>query len=359
MPRVLIGLFAFLIPAIDSAAQNQLVTQQNLIDAILGRRTFLPIELNALDLNRDNVVDIADLTFYDIVNSQLVPSASFQSSRSKVFESSTVVDIEVVLTKELEAAQEISFSLGGTATYGTKADGGDYTVAGYDPAKEMGVVSVPKGADSALIPVTIYDDSEFGEGGEYISLMLRGGSVQTYFLGARQQHILLLDDNDATWTVGLEMPASDGYESFKLEIIEEDGVFDGRVLSDTNLIPQPEPNDADARGEDGWDATFFAGTGTLRIEIGPLPVKKELSLFDVERTLSYVLDIGPGKGDYVYDTNREYSGIVTAILNPVESRLGSTAQRFIYLRTESIGILTMRRLPSDVPAEALVLTDEN
>lgn len=343
--------------SIQAWPQGQLVTESNLADAILERQNFLPIELNALDLNRDGVVDIADLTYYAILNSALVPSASFQSVTSKAFEGNGTVEIGIVLTKPVEAEVTVTYSIGGTATYGTKAEGGDFTIAGYNPATKAGSATIPAGGDSAVIVVTVYDDGVFNEGVESVSFMLTGGGVNSYFLGARQLHTFYIDDNDTVWTVGLVMPDSDGYESFEMEIVQEDGVFDGRVLSDTKLIPLPEPNDAGASGDDGWDARFSAGTGSLRIEIGPLPFDRDLSLFEVERTLSYVLEIGPSFGEYIYQPNREFSGVATAFLEPVKARLGETDQRHLYLRRESAGQLTMRRLPSNVVPQEVVLTN--
>lgn len=352
-----LGAAVLALVCMEASAQGQLVTESNLADAILERQNFLPIELNALDLNRDGLVDIADLTYYAILNSSLVPSASFQSLTSKAFEGNGVVEIEIVLTKPVETEETVTYSIGGTATYGTKANGGDFTVAGYNPATNSGSVTIPAGGDSAVIVVTVYDDGLFNEGVETVSFMLTGGGVDSYFLGARQLHSFYIDDNDAVWTVGLVMPDGDGYESFEMEIVQEDGVFDGRVLSDTKLIPTPEPSDADARGDDGWDARFSAGTGTLRIEIGPLPFDRSLSLFEVERTLSYIFEIGPSFGEYIYQPNREFTGIVTTVLEPVKSRLGETDQRHLYLRRESVGELTMRRLPSNVVPEEVVLNN--
>ena len=352
-----ISVLSTIILSTTAFAQGQLVTESNLIDAILERETFLPIELNALDLNRDGVVDIADLTFHAIVNSNFVPSVSFGASVTKTFEGPTVVSIEVVSTEPFDADQEIQFSLSGTAKYGTKASGGDYTVAGYDAGTEMGIVTIPAGSDSTVISVTLYDDADLDEGTEYVSFMLKGGGVDTYFLGARQLHGLYIDDNDGKWTVGIELPDGERYESFEMEIIQEEGVFDGRVLSDTKLIAPPEQNDVDARGDDGWDARFYTGDKTLRIELGPLPVAKSLSLFDVDRTLSYVLDVNPSVGNYVYDPNREMSGAAMSILTPVKSRLGDIDQRHIYLLRESSGTFTMLRKPSNVEAEPVVLTD--
>ena len=206
--------------------------------------------------------------------------------------------------------------------------------------------------------MTVYDDTVFDEGMETVTLSLTGGSTQTYFLGARQNHIFYIDDNDSIWLAAMFFEEGGGYESFRLEIIQENGSFDGRVLSDDTLIPKPEPGDANARGEDGWDARFFSGTQALRIEIGPIPVDRSLSLFDTHRTRSYVFQIGPGVGPYKYDAKGELTGLATETLEAVKTRLGPRDQRRQFLRRETVGALLLRRQSSTVNAEEIMYIDE-
>lgn len=47
-----------------SLSASEVVTKQNIIDAVLERKTFTPDEESELDLNRDNLLDVADLIHY-------------------------------------------------------------------------------------------------------------------------------------------------------------------------------------------------------------------------------------------------------------------------------------------------------
>ncbi len=82
-------LFLFLPPLLYAAE----VTEQDLRDAITGKRTFTQEELNAMDLNMDGQVDVADLvsisTIEDIILPKEIPgniwlaSISFSTDQSK------------------------------------------------------------------------------------------------------------------------------------------------------------------------------------------------------------------------------------------------------------------------------------
>ena len=338
-----------------AAAQSQLVTEQNLGDAILERQDFVPIELDSLDINRDGTVNIADLTYFVFLNAGLVPSVSFDGYTSKAYEGDGIVGLRLVFTKPLESAQTLVYSVGGTATYGPKAEGGDYTVAGYDPAANEGTIDVNAGDTEANLEMTIHDDALFGEGVETVTFQLTGGSTQTYFLGINQSHIFYVEDNDAAWTAGLVFPQGSGYESFDLEITQEEGVFSARVRSDGALIATPEPGDPKSSGVDGWDARCYTGTRALRIEIGPLPVEPGLSFFDCHRIRSYVIEIGPGLGEYRYDPRREFTGIASEALVPVKERLGAMDHRRRHLRREQTGAVVLSRHPSKVTVEEVEL----
>ena len=354
-----ITVFALLFLVVTGAAlaQGQLVSEQNIADAILGRQEFLPVELNSLDLNRDGVVDIADLTFFQFRNANIVPSVSFDGLSSKAFEGDQKTAVRLVFTKAFESPQTITYTVGGTATYGSKSQGGDYTISGYDPVANAGTVNVNAGDTEAYIPITIEDDAVFNEGIESIAFHLTGGSTQTYFLGAQQTHTFFIDDNDSVWVALFQFPDGSGTESLRLEITQEAGVFSGRILSDAGLIPRPIATDPNASGNDGWQAEFHVGTNALRIEIGPIPVDRSLSFFDTHRSRYYAMDIGPGLGEYLYTPTSVMSGSVKETLQAVSSRLGPVWQKRRFLGRESVGTVVLRRQASSAVIEEVPLTD--
>jgi len=352
-------LVVFLLTVLSGSAfgQTQAITEQNITDAILGRRPFSAEELNSFDLNRDGVVDVADLAYHKVHNAEVVPSVSFAEPDTNACEDVGAIGIRLVFTKEFEAPVTLSYTLSGTATYGPKSQGGDYTVSGYDAGTGAGAIQVSAGDDEAFIAVTIQDDALFDENMETVTFLITGGDAQSYFLGAQQSHTLYIDDNDAVWTAGLQFPEGGGYASLRMEITQEDGAFTGRALSDGTLIPAPEPGDPNGSGEDGWEATFYSGSQTLRVEIGPIPVDKSLSFFDTYRSRYYVMQIGPGLGAYQYDPHAVFSGVVTETLVPVQSRLGPEWPRRSYLKRESTGTVALVKQPSEAIVEEVTLQD--
>ncbi len=354
--RIILFLMLVAIPA-SAFSQTQLITEQNIGDAILERQEFLPVELDSLDLNRDGVVNIADLTYHMLRVSDLVPSVAFDTRSAKGNESDSTIRLRIVFSKVLESDLTITYSLGGTATHGAKSEGGDYTLPGYDAASETGTLLTTAGDTEAFLEMTVHDDAIFNEGMEMVNISLTGGSSQTYFLGSLQTYTFYIDDNDAIWQAGLEFPEGGGYEHFKLEITQEEGAFSGRVLANDALIPMPEGEDANRAGEDGWVANCYAGSGTLRIEIGPIPMDASVSFFNVHRSRYYVLEFGPGKGDYRYEPNSVLMGVAEQIIEPVDSRLGEPSGAYQYLRRELTGPAMMMKQVSNVVLEEVALQD--
>lgn len=338
-------------------AASQLLSEENLLDAILGRRTFEPVEQQALDLNHDGVVDIADLTFFLLRSAHLVPSVAFEAGTSKVFEGNKTVVVPLVFTKAFEAPVTLTYSLSGTATAGPKGAGGDFDVSGYDPVSNVGQISVSPGDTSAAIQVTIYDDGLLSENVETIHFTLLGGSLQTYFLGALQSHDLYIEDNDGVWTAGLEFADSSGYLAYNIELIQEDGQFTGRVLADDGVVPMPEEDDANRSGEDGWKASVIGSQNAVRIEAGPIPVADSLSFFQMHYARYFVLDVRPGQSNYQFNADRLFSGQATQILEPLRSRLGPVWPERAYLRRESTGTFGMIRHAEPVSTEEVSLED--
>jgi hypothetical protein len=346
-----------LLLAVSWQARGQLISEKNLTDAVLERQQFLPIELDALDLNSDGVVNIADLTHHLLRVSNLVPSVAFRARTASGHEDDSAVGVPLSFTKAIETDMAVTYSLGGTATYGPKEEGGDFMIAdGYDLAANTGAINVTAGATEAVLYLSIHDDAVFGEGMETIDIQLTGGDSLTYFLGPMQNHTFYVDDNDAEWQAGLEFPGG-GYVSFMLEITQEEGQFSGRVVSDDGFIAPPVEGDSNQAGADGWQADFYAGTGTLRVEIGPIPVDPGLSFFSVHRSRYYEMEIKPGAAAYRYDPDAMFAGVVEELLEPVEERLGAPSREHEYLRREATGTVALLKQTSEVHVEEVTFQD--
>jgi hypothetical protein len=342
--------------SLAAGGQSQLVNEENLRDAIVGRRIFAPIELNSLDLNRDGKLDVTDLTYHLFRLTNAVPSVSFLEYTTRVVEGGGEIQIDLVLTKPFPFPMDVSYTISGTATHGPKASGGDFTTGGFQPVTSSGIVTFPADATTATLTLFVTDDAVM-EGTEVINLTLSGGSLLTYFLGAQQSHIVYLNDNDGLWTAGLEFSEGAGYLGFEMEIIQDEGEFSGRVLANAGVVPMPDEFDPGRSGEDGWAAQFFSAKNALRIEIGPLPVDSSLSFFKIPYVRRYVLEAAPGVPDYAYDPNKAMGGRAEEVLEPVQSRLGPVSEDLLYLRRESLGRFGLIKHPTSVHVEEVPLQD--
>jgi hypothetical protein len=332
-------------------AQSQFVNEANLLDAVLERREFWPIERLALDLNGDGIVDVADLVYHLVFYSHLAPSVAFDSFTSRTFEADTALTIPLAFSKAFAAPVTLSYTVSGTATIGA-----DCTIAGYDTGADRGTITADPGATSAAITIQILDDAVFGEGIETLQFTLTGGDPESYYLGALQTHLVYLDDNDSVWKAGLHLPEA-GYIEFSMEITQDQGAFSGRVLSDGGLISAPEESDPNRSGTDGWMAVMAASGNGIRIEVGPLPVDPSQSFFEIHYNRYFVLDVAPGVTNYAYDPNRVFAGEASQVLVPVRSRLGPAWTARSFLRRESAGTFAMMRHANDVVLEEAHLAD--
>ena len=110
------------------------------------------------------------------------PRVSFASASQSVDEGSGTRDVGVTLDKAPTSDITVKYTVGGTATAGS-----DFTIA------DSGTVTVPAGATTATIPVTIVDDS-VQEGSETVVLKFTGSAG--YKVGSPGTHTLTIAAND-------------------------------------------------------------------------------------------------------------------------------------------------------------------
>ena len=110
------------------------------------------------------------------------PTVSFASASQSVGEGSGTHEVEVRLSKAPASDVTLAYTVGGTATAGS-----DFTIA------SSGTLSVPKGATTATIPVTIIDDS-VEDNGETVVLTLTAGNG--YAVGATGTHTLTIQNHE-------------------------------------------------------------------------------------------------------------------------------------------------------------------
>ena len=140
-------------------------------------------------------------------------------------------------------------------------------------------------------------------------------------------------------------------------MVQENGEYSGRLLADGKLVPQPKENDANRAGDDGWLASFAGSKDALRVEVGPIPVDADLSVFKLDYVRYFELDARPGVDTYRFDPLSVFSGEAAETLVPVKSRLGPVWRERAYLTRESRGRFLMGKNPSKVVAEEVPLED--
>ena len=110
------------------------------------------------------------------------PTVSFASASQSVGEESGTHNVEVRLSPAPATDTTFTYTVDGTATAGS-----DFTIA------NSGTLSVPRGATTATIPVTIIDDS-VEDGGETVVLTLTAGNG--YAVGTIATHTLTIQNHE-------------------------------------------------------------------------------------------------------------------------------------------------------------------
>ncbi|MYG68232.1 MAG: hypothetical protein F4206_16110, partial [Gammaproteobacteria bacterium] len=119
------------------------------------------------------------------VDDDETPVVVFASASSSAGEAAGTRDVAISIDPAPAAGILLAYGVSGTATAGGDHD---FIIA------NSGTVSVPSGAATATIPVTINDDG-IEEDGETVVLTLTDGA--DYTLGAVKTHTLAITDNDA------------------------------------------------------------------------------------------------------------------------------------------------------------------
>ena len=133
------------------------------------------------------------------------PTVSFASASQSAGEGTGTRDVEVSLSPAPTTDITLAYTVGGTATSGS-----DFTIAG------SGTLSVPKGATTATIPVTLIDDS-VQERGETVVLTLSGSA--SYGVGSPGAHTLtILDDEPAVYFASASQDADEGSGTHDVEV---------------------------------------------------------------------------------------------------------------------------------------------
>jgi len=185
-------------------------TQQELIDAILGRGSFTELELAEMDVNEDGVIDVADIRF------------SFSNSVEVGFNTRTTFVDESI----------------GTASIGLLAEGLTGTIAYRVTNLLTNETQNREAFAGEAITVAITDDALRNESQAVIEIELRAPNDTSYRLTESIFHHVYVVDNEVSWIMQLQLPVSDIQDSgietgmtadvpmlLSIDVIEVDGTF--------------------------------------------------------------------------------------------------------------------------------------
>lgn len=162
-----------------------------------------------------------------------VPTANFRLDQSTATEGAVALQVEVSFDRIYIGTLNYAVS-----TIGNTAAGTDYTLGGGAPTATTGSVSVA--GTSAFIPITVIDDTvTSGQRVLVINLTLNG---ESYFIGGRASHIILIKDNDAWWTGSL-LPDSGETDqrTFRLKITHQGAAVAASFGAGAGLDGLPVP----------------------------------------------------------------------------------------------------------------------
>ncbi len=169
------------------------VTEQNLRAVIMGVGSGLSSsDLSSMDLNNDNVVDVADLVIYVRAQGARPNGVNFTQSQTTVTEGDTA---RLLITIAPGYTGNVSYLLQGTAVCGTDYD---------PPSGSCGSAPQPLAVSgvSAELAIHALDDLLAANTRTVqVTLLTDAG----YSLGYAQQHAVYINDNDAVWQASISV----------------------------------------------------------------------------------------------------------------------------------------------------------
>ena len=299
-----------------------IVTEINMRKAILEQGgTFSDQELEDMDLNNDNVLNVADLVMY--VNQNTLPLAvSFIKTQSNTNEKNNSLEIGVEYTKEYSG--NMHYIVEGTA------------VSGEDFTPLSGSLSVDNRLE--FINLHFIDDLDIEDVETIIITLIPDAGYQ---IGVSQQHVIYLYDNDATWRGNLQ--ADNMLTGFNVALAQTGSNYEATVNSDgSNGFPVGT-----------WSAIANITENDFSLTIGPINITPEKTLLAADFSRTILLTAQTADSNHIMDLNGLIHGDMVEEITaskPQFSRLGSNA---------ITGSFTLVKEPDFVPVAPSGLEDLN
>ena len=188
------------------------------------------------------------------------------------------------------------------------------------------------GQTTASIQLSIIDDAEV-EDIETLVIDLAATQDGSYRIGAVDQHLLLIEDNDAFWTGQILQDGSEN--TFRMLLIEEANQVSGTLVSTlengSGVIPEGE-----------WNLTVNKTDDSFEAWTEPIPMVSNL-LFDVALERKLYIQVAPPDDPnsedpldgYLFENNRMVGTIMDEIIAQDEDQS--------YLNNESLDLLVLIR----------------
>ncbi len=287
LPAIILGFILVLTATSPFMAHSSAaITEQDLKDAVLGKRTFTAAQLDAMDQigNGDGKVDVADLVAFGF------PVADFVTGSSEAWEGDGTVNVVVDFASSFTGT--LRYSVGGSAKPG-------------DDYEELnGAIAV--NGRSVSIPITIKDDGimDKSDGNddtkvrkvETIVLTLFYDSNSKYVPGSLPEHTVYLFDNDAVWDGSILYNSAAMH--FQMRIFQDSNGLRGSIITDGfGIIPSNPDSDElieiDGEALSKWPASSMAaGSTTFDAVVDEIIIPKAKTQLDkkMERTFTFHAD---------------------------------------------------------------------
>ncbi|MFO0795419.1 MAG: hypothetical protein U0586_15310 [Candidatus Brocadiaceae bacterium] len=293
-------------------ASTSVATKQNIIDAVLGRKTFTDGEFHGMDVNKDNKVDVADLVKLGIA------VADFAEGTSEAWEGDGTVNVVVNFSQTYTGV--LKYLVGGTA------------VSGVDYQALSGSVNV-EGKTSVVIPINIIDDNILDETFSdtdnkqhirvetiILTLYYAENAGLAYVPGSKTQHTVYVHDNDAIWNGIISNNSAQLH--FKMRIISDAKGINSSILTDGNGIIPLSQNTVDIDGMklSVWPAsTASASETTFDATIKDIEIPGTGTVFHAGLKRGFTFHADSSESGHKVDWKSTIQGVVTENISSMEN----------------------------------------
>lgn len=261
-----------------------------------------------------------------------LPSVRFSLSKETIEEGNFTHRID--LESDQPVFGPISYTIS-TLSTSTEGGGGDLVLIGntVDFA----------GGTTGSIEISLSDDAEI-EDIEALIIDLSDAVDGNYRVGSVDQHILIIKDNDAFWTVQIIEGQSES--SFRMLITEEGNVSSGKIVSASD-------NGAGVIPEGEWNLTITRTDTTFLAVSEPIPMENSL-LLNTSMERRFTISVAPPVDTETPGVKFAYYLRSDRMVGTLLDEISNTNPNESYLDLESLKLIVLvRDAPSFVSIDGI------